>query len=107
MKIHKQSFSLSGGVAPNIPFDITVPVGAEFLSAGWQGAGVPLGEFSTEVSVWYKCALYDQGFECRQMIAVETGHHFEQGDLWKFIDTVSMLGGSYVVHIFWRQGGDE
>lgn len=67
---------------------VTVPDGAQFLSAQMQGS---------QLCIW---ALVDtDNFDCRPRVKIfGTGHHVEVDDGWKFVGTVQ--DRIFVWHIF-------
>jgi len=92
-KVHKITWNLREG---NVK-QIEIPKNATLLSADCQDQEAP------HVSVWFK--LHSPATNLKRMLltSVETGKEviFEEG--WEFLDTVLMLDGAYVVHIFYKE----
>jgi hypothetical protein len=71
---------------------VSMPTGAEVISAGVQW---------DKINVW---AIVDPDapISTRFFFVIGTGHEFPEGDGVKFINTVQLIGGSLVMHIFER-----
>lgn len=69
---------------------VQMPAGAKVLSAHEQHGGV---------CVW---ALVDpdKPLASVRFRVLGTGHEFENPEAWKFVDTVKLMGGNLMFHVF-------
>ena len=71
--------------------EISVPVGAELLSAREQ---------RDQICVWFKC-YPNETREKRTIRICGTGHEAPPfGNAWRFLGTVSLHGGDLMFHVF-------
>ena len=69
---------------------LDLPLNSEILSVKEQ-----LGD----ICIWVKVDLEESTLESRKFIIYGTGHKIDKDNL-KFIDTVLLFSGSFVLHVF-------
>ena len=69
---------------------LDLPLNSEILSAKEQFG---------DICIWVKVDLGESTLESRKFVIYGTGHKIDKDNL-KFIDTVLLFNGSFVLHVF-------